>query len=276
MANPIGKAKLGRGKSERTNKHTYSVPALVNKIIYEADIILEVRDARVIEKTRNPEIEKKVKSLGKTLVFVLNKADLVDVDKVKANIELENLKPNVFFSNKDRKSASILKRLMKILAKRLDKDDVNIGVVGYPNSGKSSLINLVVGKKVARTSPEAGYTKGIQKLKISTGLYLIDTPGIIPENEKTSINRDVLTKKAQIGAVTWDRTKNPDMIVFRLMGEYPGLLEKHYGIKAEGDTEVLLEQLGRRWHYLKKGNEVDEVRSAKHILKDWQEGKIRQ
>ncbi len=276
MANPIGKAKLGRGKSERTNKHTYSVPALVNKIIYEADIILEVLDARFIEKTRNPEIEKKVKSLGKTLVFVLNKADLVDVDKVKANIELENLKPNVFFSNKDRKSASILKRLMKILAKRLDKDDVNIGVVGYPNSGKSSLINLVVGKKVARTSPEAGYTKGIQKLKISTGLYLIDTPGIIPENEKTSINRDVLTKKAQIGAVTWDRTKNPDMIVFRLMGEYPGLLEKHYGIKAEGDTEVLLEQLGRRWHYLKKGNEVDEVRSAKHILKDWQEGKIRQ
>ena len=276
MANPIGKAKLGRGKSERTNKHLYSVPALVNKIIYEADIILEILDARFIEKTRIPEIEKKVRGLGKTLIYVFNKSDLVDVNKVKANIELENLKPHVFFSYQDRKSAALLKRLLKIEASRLKKDVVNIGVVGYPNSGKSSLINLLVGRKSARTSPEAGYTKGIQKIKISSGIYLIDTPGIIPPAEKTSINREILSKQAQIGAITWDRTKNPDMIVFRLMKEYPTLLEKYYGIDAQGDSEILIEQLGRRLHYLKKGNEIDEVRAAKHVLKDWQEGKIRQ
>ncbi|MEK6828949.1 MAG: GTPase [Nanoarchaeota archaeon] len=276
MANPIGKAKLGRGKSERTNKHLYSVPALVNKIIYEADIILEILDARFIEKTRIPEIEKKVRGLGKTLIYVFNKSDLVDVNKVKANIELENLKPHVFFSYQDRKSAALLKRLLKIEASRLKKDVVNIGVVGYPNSGKSSLINLLVGRKSARTSPEAGYTKGIQKIKISSGIYLIDTPGIIPPAEKTSINREILSKQAQIGAITWDRTKNPDMVVFRLMKEYPTLLEKYYGIDAQGDSEILIEQLGRRLHYLKKGNEIDEVRAAKHVLKDWQKGKIRQ
>lgn len=275
MANPIGRAKEQRGKSERTNKHIYSVPALVNKIIYEADIILEILDSRFIEKTRNAEIEKKVKSLGKTLVYVLNKADLVDIEKVKTNVELENLKPNVFFSYKDRKSSAILKRLIKIEASRLKKDIVNIGIVGYPNTGKSSLINLLVGRKAARTSSEAGYTKGIQKIKISKGIYLIDTPGIIPLYEKSQTNRELVVKHSQIGAITWDRTKNPDMVVFRLMGEYPKLLEKYYGIDANGDSEVLIEQLGRKFHYLKKGNEVDEMRTAKHILKDWQEGKIR-
>jgi ribosome biogenesis GTPase A len=275
MANPIGKAKPGRGKSERTNKHAYSVPALVNKIIYEADIILEILDARFIEKTRIQEIEKKVKALGKTLIYVLNKSDLVDIAKVKANVELENLKPHLFFSYKDRRSSSYLKKMIKIESSRLNKDIVNIGVVGYPNSGKSSLINLLVGRKSARTSPEAGYTKGIQKVKISSGIYLIDTPGIIPQSEKTSINREVLSKQAQIGAITWDRTKNPDMVVFKIMSEYPTLLEKFYTIDAQGDSEILIEQLGRRLHYLKKGNEVDEVRTAKHVLKDWQEGKIR-
>lgn len=52
MANPIGKAKEGRGKSERTNKHWVSVPSLIDSIMHEADIILEILDARFIEKNK--------------------------------------------------------------------------------------------------------------------------------------------------------------------------------------------------------------------------------
>ena len=275
MVSSIGKAKPGRGQSERTNKHAYSVPALINKIIYEGDIILEVLDSRFIEKTRNPEIEKLVKSLGKKLIYILNKSDLVDVKQVKADVEIENLKPYVFFSYKNRKSGAILKRLIKIEAHKLGKESVNFGVIGYPNSGKSSLINLLIGRKVARTSPEAGYTKGLQKVKITKGIYLIDTPGIIPLYEKSKTNRELVAKHSQIGAVTWDKTRNPDMVVFRIMTEYPSIIEKHYGIETNGNSEELIEILGRRLHYLKKGNEVDEIRTAKHILRDWQEGKIR-
>ena len=275
MANPIGKSKPGRGQSERTNKHAYSVPALINKIIYEADIILEVLDSRFVEKTRNPDIEKLVRSLGKKLIYVFNKSDLVDVKQVKSSIEVVGLKPYVFFSYTDRKSAGFLKRLIKIEASKLGKDTVNFGVVGYPNSGKSSLINLLIGKTVARTSSEAGYTKGLQKVKIVRGIYLIDTPGIIPLYEKAKTNRELVAKHSQIGAVTWDKTRNPDMVVFRLMQEYPNLLEKYYKINANGNSEELIEQLGKRFHYIVKGGEIDEIRTAKHILKDWQEGKIR-
>lgn len=275
MVSSIGKAKERRRKSERTNKHSYSVPELVNKIIYEADIILEILDSRFIEKTRNFEIEKKAAKLGKILIYVFNKSDLVDIDNIKANVELENLKPHIFFSYKDRKSSAILKRLIKIEASRIKKKDVNFGVIGYPNTGKSSLINLLIGRTAARTSSEAGYTKGIQKIKIMKGIYLIDTPGIIPIYEKSSMNRELGTKHSQIGAITWDKTKNPDMVVFKLTQEYPNLLEKYYGIEAKGDSELLIEQLGRKFHYLKKGNEVDEMRTSKKILKDWQKGKIK-
>ena len=155
MVSSIGKAKPGRGQSERTNKHAYSVSALINKIIYEADIILEVLDSRFIEKTRNPEIEKLVKSLGKKLIYILNKSDLVDVKQIKADVEIESIKPHIFFSYKDRRSSALLKRLIKIEAHKLGKEAVNFGVIGYPNSGKSSLINLLIGRTVARTSSEA-------------------------------------------------------------------------------------------------------------------------
>lgn len=228
------------------------------------------------KKTRNSEMEKRVKKMGKKLIYVFNKLDLVDVQKLRTEIEIQDLMPHIFISTRERQGAGFLKKMIKIEAKRLKKNIVNIGIIGYPNTGKSSLINLLVGRSAARTSSEAGYTKGIQKVKLSHGLYLIDTPGIIPLYEKSQTNRELVAKHSQIGAITWDRTKNPDMVVFKLMKEYPDLLEKYYNLDAKADSEALIEQLGRKWNYLKKGNEVDEMRTAKRILKDWQEGKIRQ
>ena len=275
MVNTMGRAKEGRGKSENINKHKSSVPSLIDYVINEADIIFEVLDSRFLEKTRNTEIEKRVKELGKLLVYIFNKSDLIDINKVKIEKDLGELKPNLFFSSKKRKGAATLRRLIKIEAGKIKKDSVNIGIIGYPNTGKSSLINFLVGRKMARTSSEAGFTKGIQKIKISDGIYLIDTPGIIPPIEKTFGNRELFVKHSQIGSITWDRTKNPEMVVFELMKEYPGILENYYGIDAKGNSEVLIERLGRKLCYLKKGNEIDEDRTSKHILRDWQQGKIR-
>lgn len=271
MKNKIGKAKKTRGKSPSTHKHKKYVPLIIDKVIAEADIVLEVLDSRFIEKTRNPEMEKKIKNL----IYVFNKSDLVNINKIKLKVELEELKPNVFFSSKQKKGYLDLKKLIKIKSKRLKKEQINIGIVGYPNTGKSSLINFLSKKSAVKTSSEAGYTKGMQKIKLSKGLYLIDTPGIIPILEKSSTKIKDLVKHQQIGAVTWDKTKNPDLVIDRLMKEYPGLLEKYYKIDAKMDSEFLIETLGKKLNYLKKGNLIDDIRTAKKILKDWQEGKIR-
>ena len=275
MANPFGKAKIGRNKPDYINKHKTSVPTQIDQVIKEADVILEILDSRFIETTRNLEIEKKIKSLGKVLVYIFNKSDLVDIGKMKTDIELENLKPNMFFSSISRKGSATLRRMIKMQVKKIKKETVNIGVIGYPNTGKSSMINLLVGRAVARTSSEAGFTKGIQKVKITDGVYLIDTPGIIPVEEKVHGDRKLLAKHSKIGAITWYKAKDPDVIVFEIMKEYPGVLENYYGIEEKGDVEVLIEKLGRRFHYLKKGDEVDENRTAKHVLREWQEGRIR-
>jgi len=275
MVNKFGKSKKIRGKSPNTHKHKSYVHSVINKIVEESDIILEVLDSRFIEKTRNFEIEKRVKKLGKALIYVFNKSDLVDINKIKLKIELEKLKPNLFFSSKEKNGYVNLKKLIKIESKKLKREYINIGVVGYPNTGKSSLINFLTRRSAAKISSEAGYTKGMQKIKLSKGLYLIDTPGIIPILEKSSTSIKNLVKQPQIGAVTWDKAKDPDLVIDRLMKEHPGVLEKYYKIQVKMDSELLIEKLGKRLNYLKKGNLVDEVRTAKQILRDWQEGKIR-
>jgi ribosome biogenesis GTPase A len=276
MARGLGKAKKGRGKSEHTHKHKKSFPVIVENLIKEVDIVLEILDARFIEKSRHYDLEKKIKNSGKVLMHVLNKADLVDTNEIVKNEEFNSFKIYLFFSVKKRRGVRTLKDLIKMQAKKLGKEVTNVGVVGYPNTGKSSIINLLTGRSSAKTSPEAGYTKGIQKIKLSTNLYLIDTPGVIPMSEKYSTKLDHSEKHSQIGAITWDKTKNPGMVVHYLMKDNPNLLEKYYGIKIkDGDSENLIESLGQKLNYKLKGNEVDEKRTAKKILKDWQEGKIK-
>src|SRR3989338_6954643 len=166
MTNPFGKAKEGRNKPDYTNKHRSSVPSLIDQVVGEADIILEILDSRFLEKTRNLEVEKKVKDLGKILIYIFNKSDLVDINQVKMEEDFAALKPSLFFSSTNRKGSATLMRMIKMQVKKIKKDIVNIGVIGYPNTGKSSIINLLAGRSVSRTSSEAGFTKGIQKIKI--------------------------------------------------------------------------------------------------------------
>lgn len=255
--------------------HRYRIPELIDKLICGADIILEVLDARFIEQTRNPRIEKRVKQLGKKLVFILNKADLADTNTIIREVELHKLKPYVFFSCKNQMGKGNLKDFIRRESEELGKEAVNLGIVGYPNTGKSSIINILSGKSAAKTSSQAGFTKGIQKVKLSDGIYLIDTPGIIPINERLKLNPAYLIKHSEIGAKSWDKTKEPEMVIHKLLESYPGVLEEYYNIQAERDSEVLIEQLGRKLSYLKKGGLVDTDRTARRILRDWQEGKIK-
>lgn len=271
----IGSSKKLRGKAMNINQHRKSIPKMVEDLIQESDIILEVLDSRFIDKMRNLEIEDYIKKSKKKLIYLFNKSDLVDRKKLQLSKELHNLKPHTFLSSKKREGSSNLRKLIKMESKKLKKEVINVGVIGYPNSGKSSLINLMVGKSVTKSSPEAGYTKGIKKIRISEGLYLIDTPGVIPVSEKVRDSGEKKVKHSEIGAITWDKVKDPDRVVAKIMKEYPQLVEEHYGIYAEGDSETLMEELGRKLNYLGKGNIVDEFRTAKKILKDWQEGVIK-
>lgn len=236
---------------------------VVNHMIKEADVILEVLDSRLIEQTRNAELEKKIELAGKPIIYVFNKCDLVDkeiLDKKKKTVM-----HSVFISSTQMLGTTILREKILSVGR---KQKVRVGVVGYPNTGKSSLINALAGRAKARASSQSGYTKGLQYVKADNKIMLLDTPGVIPFKETDEI------KHALIGSLSFDKLKDPDLAAIALIKELEGLVEAHYEIEASTDFEKTLETLAIKMNKLKKGGVPDIELASRLVIKDWQTGKI--
>ena len=240
---------------------------IVNRIIHDADILIEVVDARNISGTRNVEIEGKIDKMGKVMIYCINKCDLVD--KKKLEKEIRSLKPCVYVSASMRYGMSKLRERIVIEGKKKKIDRPRVGVLGYPNVGKSSVINALKGKKSARTSAESGFTKGKQYLRAGD-ILLIDSPGVFPAIKES------LTDRAMVGVIDYAKVKNPDLIVMDVMEKVPGKIEKYFSVKVLEDFEETLEKIALKKKLIIKGGEADMVRASRMILKLWQEGKIRQ
>ena len=266
------------GHTENIAKQKEKIPDMIKKIVRTSDIILEVLDARFIDETRNAEIEKMIKNQGKKLIYVLNKSDLLDkakIKQIKRKLELENLMPYVFVSSTMRRGRKDLRDRIKIEVKKLEGyERKQVGVIGYPNTGKSSLINYLTGRSSAPTSARAGFTKGMQKIRLGENLLLLDSPGIIPEEKYSHGELGKIAGHAIIGARGYSEVKDPEFIVNSIMKQYPGVLEKYYKVTAE-DFNDFIEKVGRNKNFLLKGGIVDADRTARFILREWQEGKIK-
>lgn len=264
------------GHIKNIRKQKKKIPKLVEEILEISDIILEILDARFLEETRNKEFEGLIKQQEKRIIYVINKTDLVDLKSKILEVSSLKISPYIFVSCKKRKGISGLKNKVKIEAKNLGITDrkIHVGVIGYPNTGKSSIINALSGKSSARTGSEAGFTKGVQKIRLSSDILMLDTPGVIPKLEYSHTKEEAIKKHAKIGARTSNTIRNPEMIVVELIKNFSNQIEKFYKINAKGNPEVLIESLGRKKGFLKKGGVVDEDRTSRLIIKDWQEGKI--
>ena len=259
------------------DKPKLKIPELVKDIIRISDIVLEVLDARFIEETRNKDLEELIKKQGKKIIFVLNKKDLVDMKQKAQEVIGMEIKPFFFISVKERKGIARLRSMIKIEAKRLKslRKRIHVGVIGYPNTGKSSLINILTGRSSAKVGADAGFTKGIQRIRLTPGILILDTPGVIPESEYSSSNPEAIIKQTKLSGRTLNTIRDPEMVVTGLMKSNSKEIEKYYDINAKGDPEILIEKLGRKKRFLRKEGLVDEDRTAKFIKKNWKEGRIR-
>lgn len=241
---------------------------IVNKVIDKSDIILEILDARMPDETRNREVEDKTKRQGKALIYVINKSDLIS--KENAEKLKSNLNHSVFVSSTKHQGTTILlKEIIRIANMKFpDKEKISVGVVGYPNVGKSSVINALKGRASAPSSSKSGYTKHEQLIKVTSRIYLIDTPGVFPFMEKDEI-KHILTASADPGKI-----KDPEAAAMIIIQQLKGKVEEFYGVDKNEDVEEALEQIALAKRKLKKGNLPDTKTMSKIIIEDWQKGKI--
>ena len=271
------------------------------KVIESADIILEVLDARDPLGYKSQELENKVLSYGnKNLILVLNKIDLVPGNVLQAWYSLlsKTLPVVLFRSNTQEQhshlsSASFYKSsvnhqngrdmldtnktlgteaLMNLIKNYMRSGDlkraVTIGVVGYPNVGKSSVINSLKRAKAAGVSSTPGFTKCVQEIEIESKIKVLDCPGIVfdSSSDPDMVLRNVL------------KIENLDDFVApvqRILQKVPSAkIQEIYQIEGFSDTIGCLGNLARKRGKLKKGGITDIDAAGKIILHDWVTGKI--
>jgi ribosome biogenesis GTPase A len=245
----------------------------VRHVVQKADIVLLVVDARMPELARNNELEGLVRAMRKVLVIVFNKVDLISQNDL---TQLRNHFKNAFFvSASKNEGISKLRTQLYIIAKQVGIDLPHVGVVGYPNTGKSALINVLARGARTKVSSVAGTTKGVQWVRVGK-LRVIDSPGVITYKENEE-------KLGFIGAKNPEQIQNPESVACEIIDhcieKNRRAFEEFYEIEVDGEDEedlfdVLL-MIGKKRGYLAKGGIVDEKRTAIAIIRDWQKGKLK-
>jgi len=241
---------------------------VVKRVVREADVLLLLLDARFVKETRNLELEEKIRRARKPLIYVVTKTDLSDGKSLERWKKI--LRPLVLVSVKKRKGRKMLKKTIEMEAERFygKMEKIKVGVLGYPNVGKSSLINYMKGKHSVKTSIISGFTKSLQLIRLDKRIYLIDTPGVIPYKEKDEF-KHVLTNVKD-----FTKVKDPDLVAINLMRRFPGVVEAYYGVSMKENKDETLREIAIKRGMLTKGGEPDIARTAVAILKDYQTGKI--
>lgn len=216
------------------------------------DIVLELVDARLPISSRNPMMDEIIQQ--KPRLVLLNKGDLADgreTQKWQRYFEEQGHKALIINSNEGQGIKNIVpackevlqEKIARKLAKGMKPQAIRAMVIGIPNVGKSTLMNRLIRKNVAKTGNRPGVTKGQQWLRAGTDLELLDTPGILwPKFEDQEIGR----KLALTGAIKDDLLHMDDLALYgiRFFNEfYPNELATRYQYNQDETTLSDIEQL---------------------------------
>ncbi|KAL2358763.1 NUC091 domain-containing protein [Cryomyces antarcticus] len=260
---------FSKGQSKRIWNELY-------KVIDSSDVVIHVLDARDPLGTRCRSVEKYIREEAphKHLLFVLNKVDLVKPSVAAAWIKLLSKEfPTLGFHasiNNSFGKGSLISLLRQFSSLHSDRKQISVGFIGYPNTGKSSIINTLRKKKVCTVAPIPGETKVWQYITLMKRIYLIDCPGICPPNTNDS-EEDILLK----GVVRVENVQNPEQYVAAALKKcQPHHIERTYDVKGYNNAVEFLEMLARKGGRLLRGGEADLDGVAKMVLNDFLRGKI--
>ncbi|GEM08286.1 hypothetical protein Rt10032_c05g2303 [Rhodotorula toruloides] len=246
------------------------------KVIDSSDVLLHVLDARDPMGTRCESVEAYLakEKRGKKVVYVLNKVDLVPGWVAARWVKvLSKTHPTIAFHasiNNSFGKGSLIQLLRQFSTLYSDKKQISVGFIGYPNVGKSSIINTLKKKAVCKTAPIPGETKVWQYITLMRRIYLIDCPGIVPPSARDTESQKVLKGIVRVEHLS-DPANHIQFLLDRVRKEY---LVRTYGVQEWTGAEDFLTQLARKGGKLLKGGEADYRTVATMVINDWIRGKI--
>lgn len=260
--------------------HMHKAQKQIKETLPTVDLIIEVLDARIPWSSENPAIAKL--RGDKPCIKLLSKVDLADpviTAEWQAYLEKEKgVKTLAITTEQPARIQQIPNLCRKFFPSRdTSVKPIHTMIMGIPNVGKSTLINQLAGRMIAKTGNEPAVTKGQQRINLGNGIVLSDTPGILwPKVE----SRYSSYRLATTGAIKDTAMDYGDVAYFAadfLIKAYPDLLRKRYGLTDIPETELeLLELIGRKRGCLAGGGRVDLNKVSEIFLHDYRAGSIGQ
>ena len=254
--------------------HIHKATKEIARSLSSIDVIIEILDARAPHSSSNPVIDKIVKE--KPVIKLLNKSDLsdpLDTKKWQQYFNKSEHQNSIAINAMTSESKNEIVNLISKLSERKEGKNTLTMVVGIPNVGKSSVINMLAGKKIAKTGNEPAITKGQQKINLRNGIMLIDTPGILwPKIEDPESG----LKLAALGSIRSTAVGYDEIAIYIikfLMQKYPDYLKARYKIDLlSQDEHEIIELLAKKRGCLSKGGKIDLTKISEIIADDLRRG----
>ena len=258
---------------------------MIEENISLVDAVCEVLDARVPGASGNPDI--RCLSEDRPRIVILNRCDLADpvfTAKWRAYFE----KDGAYVLETDAKSGKgvngfvpLLKRVLEAKISRYEEKGeagrrLRVMVLGIPNVGKSTLINKIAGRTVARTGDMPGVTRSKQWIALGDGIDLLDTPGILwPKFDSQEVG-ELLAVTNAIKTEVFDVETLGANFMLRLAKYYPQALKERYKIEPDPEDNgfTMLEAAAKKRGFLLSRGEYDTERMANTLLKEYHEGRL--
>lgn len=256
--------------------HMHKARKDIGEIMSQVDIVIELLDARIPDSSENPLVPELRGS--KPCIKILNKADLADPGETArwvAELEKRSGVTAVPLNHREEhKILGLLTLCNQLLPHRnLEKSAARALILGVPNVGKSTLINKLAGRTIAKTGNEAGITKSQQRIKLANNIVLTDTPGFLwPKLNPPECGY----RLAITGAIKDTVFEYEDIALFAadyLRSAYPQAVQKRYGLETIPETGIeLLDAIGEARSCVRKGGKVDLQKVSSLLINELRAG----
>lgn len=258
--------------------HMHKAQKEVREIFNQVDVFIEVLDARIPFSSENPLIAQIRKD--KPTIKILNKTDLADPEKTLAwqdYLEREkSVKTLAFNAQQTDKREQIISLIKKMAPEKADSvKTIHALIIGIPNVGKSTLINSITGRTIAKTGNEPAVTKNQQRIKLEENITLIDTPGMLWPNIE---NENSGYRLAITGGIKETAFELPDIASYAaeyLLEAYPEALKLRFDLDELPHSDLeFLETIGRKRGCLRSGGMVDLDKISRILIVEYRDNKL--
>lgn len=260
--------------------HMHKSHQLLIEMMPKVDVLIEVLDARLPHASANPLFDEL--RGHKPCIKLLNKNDLADPATTKAWVTYFEREAGVRALPIEATQKKAVDRLLKLCRQLVPHRGqpgkaIRALVVGIPNVGKSTLINTLTGKKIARTGDRPAVTTCPQQIELRNGIRLFDSPGLLWPNLEDQQGAYRLAISGAIGDAAIDQVDIGRHAATFLAASYPERLAERYKVTELTDNpDQLLEAIGRKRGCLVSGGSVDMTRAAELLLREMRGGKMGQ